>query len=88
LKGFDRGIADFWKTSMITIEGTVQRSTLGTGTWAFVTREGVTYELMKGTPKELLQSGAAAKVTGQVREDVMSIAMIGAILEVKSFDLL
>lgn len=73
---------------MVTVEGTVQRSLMGIGTWALVTREGVTYEIMKGAPKELLQAGVEAKVTGQVREDVMSIAMIGSVLEVKSFELL
>ena len=72
---------------MITVEGTVERSTMGTGAWALVTGDGITYEIMKGAPAELLHPGVKAKVKGQVRDDVMSIAMIGEILEVKGFEL-
>jgi hypothetical protein len=70
----------------LTVEGTMQRSPMGTGTWALVTRDGSTYEILKGAPKELLQEGLQVKVRGQVREDVMTIAMIGSVLEVKSFE--
>jgi hypothetical protein len=73
---------------MITVEGTVERSPMGTGAWAFVTGDGVTYEIMKGAPAELLHAGVKAKVKGQVRDDVMSIAMIGKILEVKSVEII
>jgi hypothetical protein len=48
----------------------------------------VTYEISKGSDKSLLKQGQKAKVTGQVREDVMTIAMIGPVLEVKSFEVL
>jgi hypothetical protein len=34
----------------------------------------------------MLQSGAKVKVKGQVRDDVMTMAMIGPVLEVKSFE--
>jgi hypothetical protein len=72
----------------ITVEGTIQRSDMGTGTWAIVTGDGTTYEIYQGAPKDLLHSGLHAKVKGQVREDVMTIAMIGPVLEVKSFEVL
>lgn len=72
---------------MITVTGTVQRSDMGTGAWALVTDDGVTYEIYKGATKELLKSGQKVKVQGQVREDVMTFAMIGPVLEVKSFEL-
>ncbi|PMB49449.1 hypothetical protein CEN39_21090 [Fischerella thermalis CCMEE 5201] len=72
----------------ITITGTVERRDLGTGAWALVTDEGTTYEILRGADKSLLKAGQKAKVTGEVREDVMTIAMIGPVLEVKSFDLL
>jgi hypothetical protein len=71
----------------ISVEGTVQRSDLGAGTWVLVTRDGTTYEILKGAPHDLLQPGLQVKVKGQVREDVMTIAMIGSVLEVKSFEL-
>jgi hypothetical protein len=70
----------------LTVEGTVERSPMGTGTWALVTHDGNTYEIMKGAPKELLQPGLKVKAKGQVRDDVMTMAMIGPVLEVKSFE--
>ena len=72
----------------LTVEGTIQRSPMGTGTWALVTHDGSTYEILKGAPKELLQAGLQVKAKGQVREDVMTIAMIGPVLEVKSFEVI
>ncbi|WP_042342527.1 hypothetical protein [Calothrix sp. PCC 7507] len=72
----------------ITITGTIERKHLGPGAWALVTEEGTTYEILKGADKDLLKSGQKAKVKGEVREDIMTIAMIGPVLEVKSFELL
>ncbi len=72
----------------ITVTGTIERRNLGLGAWALVSDEGPTYEILKGADKELLKSGQKVKITGQVREDVMTIAMIERVLEVKSFDLL
>lgn len=74
--------------AMITVEGTIQRSDMGAGTWALVARDGTSYEIHKGAPKELLQPGTQVRVKGQIRDDVMTIAMIGPVLEVKSFELL
>jgi hypothetical protein len=71
---------------MITVEGTVQRSDMGAGTWALAARDGTTYELHKDAPKDLLKPDLQVRVKGQVREDVMTIAMIGPVLEVKSFE--
>lgn len=62
---------------MITLTGTIQRREIGTGTWAIATDDGTTYEILRGADKELLKSGQKVKVTGLVREDIMTIAMIG-----------
>ena len=70
----------------ITVTGTIERRDIGTGAWALVTDEGVTYEILRGADKNLLKAGQKAKVTGKVREDVMTVAMIGQVLEVKSFE--
>jgi hypothetical protein len=70
----------------ITVTGTIQHRDIGTGAWALVTDDGVTYEILRGADKNLLKAGQKAKVTGKVREDVMTVAMIGQVLEVKSFE--
>lgn len=69
--------------SQISVKGKIQRSTMGTGAWTLAGDDGKTYEL-KGAPKDLLKSGANATVEGVIRDDVMSIAMVGPVLEVKS----
>ncbi|MGD1803844.1 hypothetical protein ACP6PL_00135 [Dapis sp. BLCC M126] len=72
--------------SSITVNGTVEKQGFGTGTWALVS-DSVTYEL-KDAPTELCKSDQKANVTGVVRDDVMTIAMIGPVLEVESFEIL
>ena len=72
----------------ITVTGTIERRDLGPGVWALVTDEGVTYEILRGADKNLLKPRQKAKVTGQVREDVLTIAMIGPVLEVKYFEVI
>ncbi|MBF2018452.1 MAG: hypothetical protein IGS23_25295 [Rivularia sp. T60_A2020_040] len=70
----------------ITVKGTVERRDIGMGAWALIAEDGKTYEIMRGADKSLLQAGQKAQVTGIVREDVMTTAMIGPVLEVKSFE--
>jgi len=72
----------------ITVTGTIQRSDMGIGAWALITDNGVTYEVSKSAPQELLKSGQKVKVQGQVREDIMTFAMIGPVLEVKTFEII
>jgi len=72
----------------ITILGTIERRDIGMGAWALVSEEGATYEIFKGADKTLLQTGQKARVTGQIREDVMTMAMIGPVLQVQSFELI
>ena len=71
----------------INVTGVIERKGLGPGTWALVTDSGETYEL-KDAPAELKKADLKVKVEGQVRDDVMTFAMIGPILEVKSFKVL
>ncbi|MGF1676287.1 MAG: hypothetical protein ACFCUV_21770 [Rivularia sp. (in: cyanobacteria)] len=70
----------------ITVKGTIERRDIGMGAWALIGEDGKTYEIMRGADKSLLQAGQKAQVTGIVREDVMTTAMIGPVLEVKSFE--
>lgn len=71
----------------INVTGVIERKGLGPGTWALVSDSGETYEL-KDAPAELKKADLRVKVEGQVRDDVMTFAMIGPILEVKSFKVL
>lgn len=68
----------------ITVEGVVEKKGFGTGTWALVSADQ-TYEL-KDAPSGLKQEGKKAIVQGIVREDVMTMAMIGPVLQVESFE--
>ncbi len=69
----------------IQVEGTIERKGFGTGTWALVS-SSETYELHKA-PADLQKAGLKVKLSGQIREDVMTIAMIGPVLEVTSFEI-
>jgi hypothetical protein len=82
-----RNLISFLLVMTITVTGTVEKKDIGTGVWALVTKEGTTYEL-KDAPKELEQASGTVEVKGQVRDDIMTFAMIGPVLEVKSFKLL
>ncbi|MDX2228089.1 MAG: hypothetical protein NW220_00535 [Leptolyngbyaceae cyanobacterium bins.349] len=70
----------------IQVNGKIERKGFGTGTWALVSTSGETYELHKA-PADLQKEGLTVKVTGQIRDDVMTIAMIGPVLEVSQFEI-
>ncbi|MDJ0704091.1 MAG: hypothetical protein QNJ46_12480 [Leptolyngbyaceae cyanobacterium MO_188.B28] len=71
----------------ITLEGNIKQSTIGMGAWTLVTPAGETYEIYRGAPQELLQDGLSVKVQGTIREDIMTLAMIGPVLQVDSFEI-
>jgi hypothetical protein len=68
------------------VTGTIEQKGFGFGTWALVTDAGETYEL-KDAPDDLCQEGAKAKVKGKIRDDMMTLAAIGPVLEVESFEI-
>jgi hypothetical protein len=47
--------------------------------------ESKTYEL-HNPPQDLQKSGLKVTITGQIREDIMTMAMIGPVLEIESFE--
>ncbi|MEB3338448.1 MAG: hypothetical protein VKJ46_13355 [Leptolyngbyaceae bacterium] len=71
----------------LTIQGTIERKGFGPGTWALTSEDGKSYELHKA-PEPLRKAGLRVKVDGQIREDVMTFAMIGPVLEVDRFEVL
>ena len=68
------------------VTGKIEKKGFGFGTWALVTEDGTTYEL-KDPPQELRQAIAKVQIEGKIREDVMTMAMIGPVLEVESFQI-
>lgn len=68
----------------VQVTGTIARLGLGSGTWALVSATGETYEL-KDVPVALKQVGLQVQLQGELRPDVMTLAMIGPVLEVQSF---
>jgi len=67
--------------------GTVHRSDLEGGHWTLVTDQGVTYQLTGGSD-DLLKDGVRAEVEGRIATRQMGIAMLGDLLEVKSYRIL
>ncbi|MGF1498549.1 MAG: hypothetical protein ACFB8W_17255 [Elainellaceae cyanobacterium] len=71
----------------MTVEGTVQRVEMGTGTWALNSSQG-RFEVYQGKPTEAMQEGLRLRAKGKVRDDVMTMAMIGPVFEIESFEVL
>ncbi len=71
----------------IQVTGVVEHKDIGVGVWALVADSGATYEL-KDAPPDLLQPNLKVQVTGLIRDDVMTLAMIGPVLEVNTFEVL
>lgn len=69
------------------ITGKIEKKGFGFGTWALVAEDGTTYEL-KDPPQELCQAIAKVQIKGKILEDVMTIAMIGPVLGVESWQIL
>ncbi|NEO29468.1 MAG: hypothetical protein F6K36_03235 [Symploca sp. SIO3C6] len=67
--------------------GVIEYQDIGSGVWALVTEDGVTYEL-KDLPPVLQSSQLQVQIEGEIREDIMTLAMIGPVLEVQSFEIL
>jgi len=71
----------------IKIEGTVKSTLFGMGAWSLEAKNGEVYEIHQPAPSELLHDNLQVEVTGTIRDDVMSIAMIGPVLAVEHFSI-
>ena len=69
------------------VTGKIEKKGFGFGTWALIAEDGTTYEL-KDPPQELCQALAKVQIKGKILEDVMTIAMIGPVLGVESWQIL
>lgn len=72
--------------SNVHLTGTIQRVTLGMGAWTLVTDQGDTYELHR-PPTDLCTAGLKVKIQGQIRSDIATLAMVGPVLEIKTFSI-
>jgi hypothetical protein len=71
---------------MITAIGKIEKKGFGTGAWALVTTDGTTYELID-CPHDLRKEGIEVKIDGTIDNDMMTLAMIGKVLKVSSFEI-
>jgi predicted RNA-binding protein len=68
---------------MAKFRGKVTRSDLEGGHWQLVADDGTTY-VLEGAPKSIEVDGAKVEIEGAVDKNVMSFAMTGPTLKVKS----
>jgi hypothetical protein len=73
--------------AMPRLVGKVVRSDLEGGCWTLITDSGVVYQL-KGGDDRLLTDGVRVEVDGRVATKQLGLAMVGDVLEVKSYRLL
>lgn len=69
---------------MMKIKGKISYRAIATGTWIIVTEKGDIYELYN-SPQEILKDGLAVLLEGKIREDIMTVAMVGKVFEVISY---
>ena len=74
-------------SEVMTIEGVVTRSHLGVGTWTIVGM-GRTVQIFRNKPEDILQEGLKVRVTGKIRTDIMTAAMVGPVFEIDRFQIL
>ena len=72
----------------IQIVGTIEYIDIGTGTWAIATDTDQQYEIWQPAPAEILQEGLEVSVTAKIRDDVMTLAAIGDVIEITDFQIL
>jgi hypothetical protein len=74
------------KKMNITVTGKIEQKGFGFGVWALVAKDGTTYEL-KEPPSELEKELSSVTIQGVIRDDIMTMADIGPVLEIKSFSI-
>lgn len=76
------------ESDVVTIEGVVTRSRFGgAGAWTIVGM-GRTVQIFRNQPEEILKDGLKVRVTGKMRPDIMTAAMVGPVFEIASVQIL
>ena len=68
----------------VTLIGKLEYKSVELGCWVLVTSEGKIYQLYRPTA-ELLKIEGQVKIIGKIREDIVTLSMLGTILEVTDF---
>ncbi|BAQ64198.1 hypothetical protein [Geminocystis sp. NIES-3709] len=63
------------------IKGEIKYQSIGVGAWTLVSDTGEVYELYK-PPLNICQDGLKIEIQGIIRDDIMTTAMLGKILEI------
>ena len=74
-------------SDLVTIEGVIKRSPLGPGAWTIIGM-GRTVQIFRNQPEDILQEGLKVRVTGKMRPDIMTAAMVGPVFEITDFQML
>ena len=74
-------------SDLVTIEGVIKRSPLGPGAWTIVGM-GRTLQIFRNQPQDILKEGLKVRVTGKMRPDIMTAAMVGPVFEITDFQTL
>lgn len=71
----------------ITVTGTVVKQALGMGVWTLTTAQGKVYELQQIPPQWTIIDSLpqAVKIQGILHSDRFTLAMVGEVLEVRSW---
>jgi hypothetical protein len=69
------------------VTGKIERKSFGTGTWVLSTENGQFYEL-NWLPDDLKKIGIKVEIEGIIRDDIMTLAMIGPVLEIENYQIL
>ncbi|BFM38560.1 hypothetical protein [Synechocystis sp. LKSZ1] len=70
---------------MVYLTGKIEKKGFGFGVWALITEDGSVYELLD-PPAPLCQAQSGVTIEGEIQEEVMTLAMIGPVLKVVSFE--
>jgi len=64
------------------VKGEIKYNSIGLGTWTLVSDTGKVYEIYKPS-QDLRKEGLIVEVEGIIRDDIMTVAMVGKVLEIK-----
>jgi hypothetical protein len=68
----------------LTLTGKLEKRGFGFGVWALVCPDGAVYEL-QSPPSDLCKLTGPVWIQGRILENVMTLAMIGPVLQVEAF---